>query len=94
MVKIKDLKTGCTHSIRAGLELLRAYQIDPSLPFQFGCCNGQCGVCAFKVIEGANHLSKLTKQEIKTLAEKKLSSPPYRLACQCAILGDMTIEGE
>lgn len=92
MAKIKQLKTGITYSVRTGLELIRAYQIDPSLPLQFGCCNGQCGVCAIKVIEGENHLSKPTKHEKITLAKKQLNSPPYRLACQCAILGDITME--
>lgn len=92
MAKINDLKTKQVYSVRSGLELLRAYQIDPSLPLQFGCCNGQCGVCAIRVIEGEKNLSKPTKQEQLTLAEKKLPSPPYRLACQCAILGDITVD--
>lgn len=92
MAKIKDLKTGQVYTIRSGLELLRAYQIDPSLPLQFGCCNGQCGVCAIKVTEGEGNLSNPTRQEKLTLTEKKLPSPPYRLACQCAILGDIAIK--
>lgn len=92
MAILKELKTGQVYTIRLGLELLRAYQIDPSLPLQFGCCNGQCGICAIKVIEGEGNLSKPTRQEQRTLAEKKLPSPIYRLACQCAILGDIAIE--
>ncbi len=92
MAQIKKLATGTIYSVKSGLELIRAYQIDPCLPLKFGCCNGQCGVCAIKVIEGEDHLSRQTKQEKMTLGEKKLTSPPYRLACQCAILGDITIE--
>lgn len=91
MANIKDLKDGQNYSVRTGIELLRAYQLDSSLPFRFGCCNGECGVCVIQVVEGEENLSKKTKQEKLTLAEKKLPSPPFRLACQCAILGDIVI---
>lgn len=92
MAKLTDQKTGISYTIKAGQEFVRAYQINPELPLQFGCCNGQCGVCAIKVLGGQENLSRLTKQEKLTLAEKNLESPPYRLACQCAILGDVIIE--
>lgn len=92
MTHIKKMRTGLTYTIKPGSELLNAYQIDPSLPLKFGCCNGQCGVCVMRVIEGGENLSKQTKQEKMTLAEKNLPTPPFRLACQCAILGDITID--
>ncbi len=92
MSLLKDSKTNRIHTIKTGNELLQAYRIDSSLPFKFGCCNGECGTCAFKVFEGDENLSKKTKQERKTLEVKGLESPPYRLACQCAILGDVVIE--
>jgi ferredoxin len=92
MAQIKKLKTGNIYTVKTGFELIRAYQIDPSLPLKFGCCNGECGVCTIKVVEGQENLSRPTKREKLTLAEKKLISPPNRLACQCAILGDIVIE--
>jgi ferredoxin len=82
------------YQVRCGIELLKAYQIDHSLPLKFGCCDGKCGVCAIKVIDGEDHLSKMTKQEQTTLKEKNLENPPYRLACQCAILGNIIIKDE
>ncbi len=82
---------GRIYEIKVGTELLRASQIDASLPFRFGCCKGECGMCIIRVIDGKNNLSKPTKQEQATLAQKSYD-PSCRLACQCAILGDMTIE--
>jgi len=92
MPKIKDKNTDMVYSVKEGIEILQAYRINPSLPFKFGCCNGQCGTCAIKVVEGNENLSKPTKEEKSTLEAKKLSFPPHRLACQCAIMGDITIE--
>ena len=77
--------------VRPGTELLTAYKINPSMPLKFGCCKGQCATCAIKVVEGEQNLSKMTKQEKETLRLKNMH-PTCRLACQCALLGDVQIE--
>lgn len=91
MAKLTSLKHQKVYSIRTGLELLKAYQIDPSLPLRFGCCQGQCGTCVIKVEKGHDNLSRMTEQEKATLSAKQLE-PACRLACQCALLGDVTIQ--
>lgn len=90
MAQLTALHEGKVYQIKTGMELLQAFRCNPSLPFRFGCTQGDCGVCAIKVIEGENNLSKKTKVETATLAQKKLD-PSCRLACQCSILGDVTI---
>jgi ferredoxin len=76
--------------IKEGTDLLRVQYIDASVPLKFGCRQGQCGACAIKVISGENNLSPKTKQEQATLERLKLDS--QRLACQCAIKGDVVID--
>lgn len=61
------------------------------LPLKFGCKNGGCGVCAIHVQKGLENLSKVSKEEEKIL-KKCLLEEGYRLACQCAINGDITIK--
>jgi ferredoxin len=80
------------YEIRSGMDLLTAYQINPFLPFKFGCCHGSCGVCVIQILEGHENLSLLTKEEEFTLQKKGLKSPPYRLACQCAIHGNILLK--
>lgn len=88
MAKISHLDK--SYVVRNGMELLQAYNLNPHLPLKFGCTKGNCGVCKIKLIQGQENLSKKTKQEIDTLAAKQLDSS-YRLACQCAINGDIVI---
>ncbi|WP_068467095.1 2Fe-2S iron-sulfur cluster-binding protein [Candidatus Protochlamydia phocaeensis] len=91
MATITCIKQKKVYQVRSGLELLRAYQINPQLPFRFGCCQGQCGTCAIRITEGKCHLSRKTKQEEQTLRSKGLDSD-YRLACQCSIEGNISID--
>lgn len=76
--------------INVGTELLRIPHIDPTAPLKFGCCKGLCGTCAIKIAKGSEHLSPHTKQEQETL--KRLHLDSHRLACQCALLGDVEME--
>ena len=59
------------------------------MPLKFGCTLGHCGVCSIKVNAGKENLSPPTRQEKTTLKEKYLEG--YRLACQCALLGDVEL---
>ena len=78
-------------AITHGTDLLKACQINPAIPLKFGCQQGECGVCAIRIKGGVENLSRKTKQETKTL-EAKHFDEKTRLACQCALLGDVIIE--
>ena len=57
----------------------------------FGCRDGACGACLVKVIENPQNLSSIQPQE-QDFLETLNATPDERLACQCAILGDVTLE--
>jgi ferredoxin len=90
MGKMTSLSTGETFEIPDGTDLLKAYTLNPKLPFKFGCTQGNCGVCVIQIETNAHNLTKPTKQEHCTLQDK--CSKGYRLACQCALLGDIRIK--
>ena len=78
--------------ISGGSDFLEIFQKDSSLPMKFGCRRGECGVCAIRVDKGADNLSKCTSQEKATLGKKGLCDPNHRLACQCAVNGDVCLD--
>ena len=49
--------------------------------------DGACGTCRIEVVEGANNLTPPTPDE----TYKELE-PPYRLSCQCKLLGDVVVK--
>lgn len=80
---IKDLQI----SFPAGCDFLELCKQFPGIPIKFGCKQGECGTCAIKIIAGHHQLTKLT-----TLEKQRHLGPSIRLACQCGINGDATIE--
>jgi len=50
----------------------------------FACGNGFCGVCVIKILQGMEHLSPPTEEEIDFLGEEGVKEE--RLACKCSIL--------
>ena len=81
-------------AVSNGEEFVRIHRRDPKLPIKFGCLQGNCGVCAIHVLKGMDNLSKPVSQEIETLHRKGLNEKNYRLACQCAINGDVSVIAE
>ncbi len=77
--------------VPSGSELLELARKNPEIPLKFGCTRGECGVCAVKVLSGSQNLTKQSFQELETLSKKSLG-PGYRLACQCALNGDVEFE--
>lgn len=65
-------------------------EVADRIPLKFGCKRGECGTCAIEVLEGAENLTKVTPEEVETLQRKGLG-PGCRLACQCAVNGDVLI---
>lgn len=57
----------------------------------FGCRDGACGACMVKVLEGKDHFSPMQDDE-RDFLETMAAEPDERLACQCKVLGDVTIE--
>lgn len=57
----------------------------------FGCRDGACGACMVKVKSGAEHLSPMGDDE-KDFLETMAAEPDERLACQCVVNGDVTLE--
>ena len=57
----------------------------------FGCRDGACGACMIKVVENPSNLSKMEEHE-RDFLETMAAREDERLACQCKVLGDVTIE--
>jgi len=57
----------------------------------FGCRDGACGACMVRVIKGAENLSKMDENE-KDFLETMAAREDERLACQCRVFDDVTLE--
>jgi ferredoxin len=92
MPKIKFGSSGPEVIVPAGSELVQIYNTNETLPLKFGCRRGDCGTCAIKVLDGYNNLTKISPTEEIVLKKKNLNPDCHRLACQCALNGDVCIE--
>lgn len=57
----------------------------------FGCRDGACGACMIRVLENPQNLSPIEEHE-RDFLETMAAREDERLACQCHVLGDVTIE--
>jgi ferredoxin len=57
----------------------------------FGCRDGACGACMVRVLAGAENLSPM-KDDERDFLETMAAEPNERLACQCRVTGDVTLE--
>jgi ferredoxin len=57
----------------------------------FGCRDGACGACMVKIVSGADKISPMQDNE-KDFLETMAARPDERLACQCKVYGDVTLE--
>ncbi len=57
----------------------------------FGCRDGACGACMVKIVSGADKISPIQDNE-KDFLETMAARPDERLACQCKVYGDVTLE--
>lgn len=57
----------------------------------FHCYSARCGMCRIRVLEHPDGLSAVGDLEQQLLDEVATGSDE-RLACQCVVLGDVTIE--
>jgi len=57
----------------------------------FGCRDGACGACMIRVLENPQNLSPMEEHE-RDFLETMAAREDERLACQCRVQGDVTIE--
>ena len=60
-------------------------------PLMFGCMEGMCGTCKIRVLENYENLSPMKAPE-KEFLDSIDALQNERLACQCEILGDVSID--
>ncbi len=58
---------------------------------EFGCRAGGCGICVIEVEIGVENLTRLEQKEADFLIWLGHAESNKRLACQCRLLGDVTI---
>lgn len=92
MAKVKFLQSGYELSVPSGMDFQELHRKYPHLPLKFGCTRGDCGVCAIRVVEGEENLTKKSAKEETTLKAKGLEGREYRLACQCGFNGDISLD--
>lgn len=68
------------------------YEADGKNLIPLGCRIGACGACLIKVLSGADQLSARGTDEEEFIEVLGHTGEEYRLACQCRIKGDVTIE--
>jgi ferredoxin len=86
---IKSSRGEATYEVRRGLGF-QAVCAEHETPIEFDCREADCGICIFKVLTQPDHLSKQTGMEEDFLKAMR-ADPDERLACQCRILGDVSI---
>lgn len=59
----------------------------------FSCRAATCGTCMIRVVAGPQNLSPMENKE-KEFLESMAAGSNVRLACQCKVLGDVTVEVE
>jgi len=89
-VTIRSSRGETVYEVRRGLGFQALCAEHKDTPLEFDCREADCGICIFKVIDHPEHLSKVTGMEEDFLKAMR-ADPDERLACQCRILGDVSI---
>lgn len=77
------------HEVDYG-ELLQELAERANADILFGCFSARCCVCLVRVLAGKSGLSEMLDLERDTL-ESIGAAPDERLACQCKIVGPLSI---
>jgi ferredoxin len=91
MPKVKNQSTGEVVEVESGVDLKHVTR-EHGWNVAYGCEDGMCGTCIVKIVEGVENLSPLSEKEKNTLSVMGMEEDNFRLACQCKVLGDVTIE--
>lgn len=89
--KVTFKNTGDTAEVSEGVDL-KTVTKDNGWSIAYGCEDGMCGTCIVKIAEGSENLSPMEEKEKNTLSVMGMDPNEYRLACQCKVQGDVTIE--
>jgi ferredoxin len=92
MPKVKFVNNGDEAEVEAGAQL-KDITKEWGWPIAYGCEDGMCGTCIVHVKEGKDSLGPIEGKEEQTLSVMGMDDGEHRLACQCKISGDCTIEG-
>lgn len=90
MPKVTITTDDMTIEVKEGYQLIDMCE-DHDTSILFGCRDGACGACMVKVLDGAENLSKMEDDE-KDFLETMAAEDNERLACQCKVTGDVTLE--
>lgn len=90
MPKVTVTTDNLTIDVAEGYALIDMCE-DHDTSILFGCRDGACGACMVRVLEGADHISKMGDDE-KDFLETMAAEANERLACQCKVYGDVKIE--
>ncbi len=90
MPRVYFLDDDLTVEIEKGQGLMKACG-EEGTSIAFSCRRGQCGTCRTDIVSGAENLSPPEPQELLTLQAIE-AKPGQRLACQCKVLGDVTVK--
>ena len=52
---------------------------------------GVCGTCMVEIVEGMDHLSECTEDELDTIERQPDNTRQSRLACQAVVGGDVAV---
>lgn len=88
-VTIVTAKDKQSFKLRAGLGF-QALAERHKTRLEFDCREADCGICIMKVMSGAENLSPKTPVEADFLKAMR-ADDDERLACQCRIMGDVTV---
>jgi ferredoxin len=91
MPNVTYQNTGQTAQAGDGDELREVVQSN-GWPVPFGCENGICGTCLITISSGKENLNAAEDIEQQTLQAMGKDDGEHRLACQCQVNGDVTIE--
>lgn len=91
MIRVRVITTedDDVFEVEPGANLLASAR-DRGLHIEWGCENGECGMCQVRVLRGVENLSKPTDNEVDVLTWDKLDEG-VRLACQCRVLGPIEV---
>jgi len=91
MHKVTISSTGEEFSLPHNSHLVDAAELE-LVGLVFGCRAGMCGICAVEIVEGSENLSQPKESEVEFLEFLGYAQKPVRLACQCKLQGNITIQ--
>lgn len=88
-IKITSKNQTETFELRKGLGF-QALDAICKTPIEYDCRASDCGICIFRVTDGFENLSEPGPAE-KDFLKAMGAGNDERLACQCRVLGDVTV---